>query len=79
MSVQFTQSSQSLTHPASSPPATQRQGFMSDEDDPVTPFAELASAFANGVGNYVVGVAVLFFAFGVSVGLNLAAWGKWSC
>ena len=52
---------------------------MSEEDDPVSPFAELASAIATGVGQYVVGIAVLFFAFGVSVGLNLAAWGKWSC
>jgi hypothetical protein len=32
------------------------------------------SGFASAIGQTVVGVAVIFFAFGVSVGLNVAAW-----
>eukprot|EP01047_Picozoa_sp_COSAG01_P073679 COSAG01_NODE_12085_length_1803_cov_1.442488_1_plen_48_part_10 len=42
--------------------------------DGVDALIGIATSFANGVGQYVVGVAVIFFAFGVSAALNLASY-----
>jgi hypothetical protein len=48
-------------------------------DDGVDALTGIVAAAANGVGQYVVGVAALFFAFGVSAGLNLASYlSTWS-
>ena len=48
-------------------------------DDGVDALTAFVAAAANGVGQYVVGVAALFFAFGVSAGLNLASYLRWGC
>eukprot|EP01049_Picozoa_sp_SAG25_P010395 SAG25_NODE_1133_length_3837_cov_10.869984_6_plen_61_part_00 len=46
-------------------------------------FAEAVTRAAarglEGLGLYVVGVAVVFFAFGISVGVNFAAWSRFHC
>eukprot|EP01047_Picozoa_sp_COSAG01_P100175 COSAG01_NODE_30072_length_623_cov_1.582061_1_plen_75_part_00 len=48
-------------------------------DDGVDALTGIVAAAANGVGQYVVGVVALFFAFGVSAGLNLASYLRWGC